>query len=145
MSFVLDASVTMDWCFVDESDGYSQGVLEHLRRSHAIVPALWLLEINNVLLVKERRGKLTQEGTDKFLLTLQRLDIRVRYEEIDQYGSKTLALAREHGLTVYDAIYLELAARQQLPLATRDKELIRAAPLAGVPLFSPQLLVPTQT
>ena len=145
MSFVLDASVTMEWCFVDESDSYSQGVLEHLRRSHSIVPALWLLEVNNVLLMKERRGKLTQAGTGDFLATLKRLDIRVRYEETDRYSSKTLAFAREHKLTVYDATYLELAARQQLPLATRDKDLMRAAPLAGVPLFSPQFLAPIQT
>ncbi len=96
-----------------------------------------LLEVRNVLLTNERRNRISQAGTDKFLDLLGRLNIQVREELPGLHTGKVLTLARHHRLTIYDATYLELAIRQDLPLATRDKELLLAAPLAGVSIFSP--------
>ncbi len=127
----------MNWCFTDEVNPYSQSVLEHLRRSHAMVPAVWPLEVRNVLLTSERRNRISQQGSDEFLVMLGSLDIRVQAKEQGLNDGSILALARAYQLTIYDASYLELASRQGLPLATRDKELLIAAPLAGVAVFSP--------
>ena len=81
MPFVLDASVTMSWCFTDERTIYGQRVLDILRTSYAHVPALWIAEVNNVLLINERKGRITGQGTKEFLETLMRLDIRIDLEE----------------------------------------------------------------
>ncbi len=139
MSFVLDASVTMGWCFADQADDYSRGVLRRLQRSSAIVPALWLLEVRNVLLTNERRNHITQEASNEFLAILDRLNIRIHNDEFGLNTADVLALARKHRLTIYDATYLDLARRQSFPLATRDKALLIAAPLADVPIFSPSV------
>ena len=135
MAFVLDASVAMSWCFVDESTPYTRSVLDQLIASHGEVPALWPVEIANSLAVNERKKRVTEEGSAVFLRRLAFLDIRVQsplqFEDLDLL----LGLARRHGLTAYDAGYLALAKRIGLPLATFDKQLIRAAPLEGVPLI----------
>jgi len=104
------------------------------RGSYAEVPALWLIEIRNVLLMNERRGRVTVQGSKEFLEALSVLDIRFDFGEASLADDEVLALARRHRLTAYDAAYLELAKRKGLLLATFDKELIKAAPLEGVAL-----------
>ncbi len=136
MAFVIDASMTMSWCFADEMTPYSQSVLDTLRRSYAEVPALWLIEVKNVLLMNERRSRVTVQGSKEFLESLMVLDIRIESDDPSFDDRVLLPLARRHGLTAYDAAYLELARRRTLPLATFDKELIKAAPLEGVALVA---------
>lgn len=132
MSFVLDASVTMAWCFADEVNAYTETVLERLQSSAVLVPAIWPLEVANVLLVSERRQRLTQAQTTRFVELLQALPITV------DHGQKgldlLLALGREHKLSAYDAAYLELAVRSGLALATQDARLSAAAKAIGVSL-----------
>ena len=134
MPFVLDASMTMSWCFADESTPYSRQVLDSLLDSYAEVPALWPFEIANVLAVNEKRQRLTKAASVEFLQTLSGLDIRIdrSFPEVD--GKVLLPLVWRYGLTAYDTAYLELAKRKGLPLATFDKELIAAASLEGVTL-----------
>jgi predicted nucleic acid-binding protein len=134
MPFVLDASMTMSWCFADESNPYSRRVLDSLLDSYAEVPALWPFEIANVLAVNEKRRWLTKTASVEFLQTLSGLDIRIdrSFPMVD--GKVLLPLVWRYGLTAYDAAYLELAKRKGLPLATFDKELIAAATLEGVAL-----------
>jgi predicted nucleic acid-binding protein len=134
MALVIDASMTMSWCFTDERTPYSQGVLDTLRSSYAEVPALWIVEIKNVLLINERRGRVTAQGSKEFLEALMALDIRIDTDESPFDDQHLLPLARRHGLTAYDAAYLELAKRRDLPLATFDKDLLKAAPQEGVAL-----------
>lgn len=134
MAFVVDASVTMAWCFEDEATPYTDGVLDRLRTTRAVVPALWPLEVANVLLVAERRGKLTEARTAHFTQMLKALPIAV--EESTAGLGAILAIGREHGLTAYDAAYLELAAREGLSLATQDKMLKSAALRLGVDLVT---------
>ncbi len=132
--FVVDASVTMAWCFEDEVTPFSDGVLERLGREEALVPALWRLEVGNVLLVAERKGRLTQAQSTRFIQLLTALPIRLGAE--NEELSALMALGRDHHLTAYDASYLALALREGLPLATTDVRLRAASSRAGVPLLS---------
>lgn len=136
MPFVLDASMTMSWCFADETTPHSQSVLTRLLDSYAEVPALWLTEVTNVLAINERKKRITNSGSEEFLQTLARLDIRIEPANQPMNGAALLSLTRRHGLTAYDATYLELAKRKGLPLATLDKDLIAAAPQEGVALIA---------
>jgi predicted nucleic acid-binding protein len=134
MPFVIDASITMSWCFADESAPYSRGVLQSLLDTYAEVPALWLFEVANVLAVGERRQRITAALSDEFLKALSGLDIRIEPRTSPVASMDLLVLVRRYGLTAYDAAYLELAKRKGLPLATLDKELITAASHESVAL-----------
>jgi predicted nucleic acid-binding protein len=125
--FVLDASVAVAWCFEDESTPAAWALLDRLRTAPGHVPALWALEIGNILLGAEKRRRITQARTVEFLSILGELDIRVDPDLPGRAFRDVLPLARERRLTTYDATYLELAMRLGLPLATKDKALARAA------------------
>jgi len=135
MPFVLDASVTMAWCFADESTLYTRNILSLLLDTYAEVPALWTFEIANVLAVCERRKRITSAISEDFLRTLAGLDIRVEQApSVD--ANVLLTLARRYRLTAYDAAYLELAKRKNLPLASFDKDLVAAASQEDIVLLS---------
>ena len=125
--FVLDASVTVAWCFDDESTPAAWALLDRLRTTPGHVPALWELEIGNILLGAERRRRITQARAALFLGILGELDIRVDPDLPGRAFRDVLPLARAQRLTTYDATYLELAMRLGLPLATKDAALVRAA------------------
>lgn len=99
------------------------------------MPAIWALEVANALLVSERRHRLTEADTAKFLDLLHKLPFIVDPETCERGTGETLSLAREHGLSSYDAAYLELAMREGLPLATADELLRKAARNGGAKLF----------
>ncbi len=124
MTFVLDASVAVCWAFEDEDHPTARLALERIRTDEAIVPALWWFEVRNTLIVNERRGRITDGDTVAFLRTLSRLAITIDREPNE---TDVLTLARRYRLTVYDASYLELARRQDVTLATLDKDLAAAA------------------
>ena len=127
IGFVLDASVALAWCFDDESTPAAWALLDRLRTGPGHVPALWALEIGNILLGAERRRRITQARAVEFLGILGELDIRVDSDLPGRAFRDVLPLARARRLTTYDASYLELAMRLGLPLATKDKALARAA------------------
>ena len=130
---VLDASTTLSWAFDDESGKYADEVLEFVAENHAVVPSLWNYEIANAVLVGIRRSRLTVDDAVAFAEDLATMDIRV--ESGGDEPMTLLAEALEFELTAYDAAYLMLARTNGLPLATRDKALIRAARKAGVDIF----------
>jgi predicted nucleic acid-binding protein len=132
MAFVLDASVTVAWGLQDEDDAIADLALQRLDAEPARVPAIWWFEVRNVLLINERRQRITERDTASFLAALSAMNIEIDRAPAD---GATLALARAHRLTVYDASYLELALRGALPLATLDKQLAAAARREGVPLI----------
>jgi len=142
VSFVLDASVTLRWCFADGSPSdldYASRVLAALRETGATVPSVWSLEVANVLVRAEATGAGGEAHTESFLAVLQQLDID-EDDGRDVFGS-TLHLARHHRLSAYDASYLDLALRRGLPIASLDADLLRAAERAAVPRFlAPQAL-----
>lgn len=133
--FVLDASVLPGWLFPDEVNTYTEAVLDRLRQTGAVVPEIWPLEITNVLLVGERRNRLTETQTVQFLRFLQSLPIRQAGGSSLAGMSSVLAVARQQNLSAYDASYLELAMREGLPLATEDDRLRASAQRVGVPLL----------
>ena len=134
--FVLDASVTLAWCFPDESTAYTEGILDLLAAgAEASTPALWPFEVANALLMAERRKRITTAQVASVLQRIASLPIRVDPIHVDRAFGQILSSAREEKLTAYDAAYLELAMREDLPLASLDDQLRQAARSAGVALM----------
>jgi predicted nucleic acid-binding protein len=134
-AFVIDSSVAAGWCFSDEATSYTQGVLDAVSAlTEAAAPRLWAYEIRNTVLMGIRRKRITKADADGFLESLRDLPIRLRDP---QSYDDVFALADRHGLTVYDAAYLDLALREGLPLASLDKAMRNAALQSGVALFEP--------
>jgi len=126
-AFVLDASVTMAWCFEDEASDAAWGLLDRLGEDTALVPSIWSAEVANVLLVAERRRRLTRPQSRAFVTRLLALPILVEEAAPQRVLGEVLTLGREAGLAAYDALYLDLAARHDLPLATLDRAMRSAA------------------
>jgi predicted nucleic acid-binding protein len=133
VTFVVDTSVTVAWCFEDEATPGTEAVLDRLVAEEALVPPLWALEVANVLLVAERRGRVTEAQAVRFVALLRELPIRMDPAPPDLEA--VLAAGRRHDLSAYDAVYLLLAEREGVPLATLDNGLREAARTAGVPLL----------
>lgn len=139
-TFVLDCSVAMAWFFAGEATPATDILLDQLNeRGQAVVAQHWPLEVGNTLLVGERHKRCSAADASHFLGILGALAIETDQETGANAMSITLALARGHGLTLYDAAYLELAMRRKLPLATLDQELRKAARRAGVPCLPEKL------
>ena len=132
MTFVLDASVLACWAFADEEHPIANKALERIRSEEAIAPSLLWFEIRNVLMVGERRGRLSSADITLFLREIGRLAIVLDHQPDE---AVILALVRQFQLSVYDASYLELAQREGLPIATIDKALQKAAKALGIALL----------
>jgi predicted nucleic acid-binding protein len=135
MSFVLDASVALAWVLPDEGNLYADELFERLIAEGAVVPPIWPLEIGNVLLVALRRERIRQEEFDAMVERLAEFPIEIDIEATDHTLAGVLLLAAQLGLTTYDAAYLDLAQRRNLPLATLDKRLRAACDTAKLELL----------
>jgi predicted nucleic acid-binding protein len=134
--FVLDASIVLTWCFPDEESKKAQEVAERIAAGdRVIVPAFWRHEMLNALLVGEKRKRLTPELTQAFIDDLVRLPVDIDIPSSSTVFHLVQALCRKHGLTPYDAAYLEIAMREKNGLATVDQDLRRAAAAEGVELI----------
>jgi predicted nucleic acid-binding protein len=132
MAFVLDCSVTMAWVFPDEASKSTDALRDSLVNDFAVVPVLWPIEVGNVLLVATRRRRMLASEWPGVRADLELLPIEIDSESCHRVLSAVLPMAYEHKLSVYDAMYLELALRRALPLATLDRELGAAGKAAGV-------------
>lgn len=132
---VVDSSIALTWCFEDEASPETDLLFERIRDQGAVVPALWHLEVGNVLLQAERRGRIGRADLTMRLALIAVLPISVDQETTSRAWRETLLLARAENLTAYDAAYLELAERRGLPLITKDNELGAAARRLGVIVF----------
>lgn len=132
MSLVLDASVTIAWFFEDERTPPVVAVLDRIVESEAIVPPVWRIEVANALQMAVRRGRMVLQARAASLAQLETLAITCDEACVKHCWGRSLALADQHGLTLYDATYLELALRRRLPLATLDQKLRRAAEAEGL-------------
>jgi len=117
-AFVVDCSIAMAWLFNDEATPKTAALLNRLGAETALVPSWWFIEITNVLAMAERKGRITPTQSDAFITDLSKLGIERDNEAPDRAFTHLLVLCRRHRLTSYDAIYLELAIRRSLPLAT---------------------------
>jgi len=133
--FVVDNSVVMSWLFEDESTEYTESILSAKEDFAAHVPAIWPLEVVNVLASAERRRRVTGSDSMRFLTLLESLPISVSLDS-EKCGMRVLLpLCRDFGLTSYDASYLLLAMSLGIPIATVDKALTAAAKKAGLKIF----------
>jgi predicted nucleic acid-binding protein len=130
---VVDGSVTGAWCLRDEHNAAADRLLATVAEEGGVVPALWPAEMANILVMAERRGRITAADAERCVELLRHLPLTIDPADGETLG-RTRALAREHGLTAYDAWYLEVALRLALPLATFDRTLGGAAQSAGIDL-----------
>lgn len=119
-AFVLDVSVTMAWCFKDEASDDAWALLDRLAADTAIVPGIWSAEVANVLLVAERRRRIDRAEARTFIARLMALPIAVEETAPGRMLGEVLSIGRETRLAAYDALYLDLAIRHGVPLATTD-------------------------
>lgn len=130
MPFVLDNSVVCGWLLENQATAYTNAVAEQLQNDRALVPALLHLEYSNVLRTACKRGRLIAQQAQQAIQQLKALPMDTDREPPDP--AQLLALALRHDLSAYDAVYLELALRRQLPIATADTALAEAARVSGV-------------
>ena len=132
-AFVLDASVAITWLLDDEENSLAETARRRIVEGGAFVPQVWHLEVRNALLVAERRRRISAEGATARLRSLKELPI---YTDAEPDLESAVELARGHHLTIYDAVYLELARRRNEALATLDTALVRAAMAEDLPLVA---------
>lgn len=133
MAFVADASIAAAWVLPDEEAALADLALDRLGHDTAQVPDLFWHELRNLLLSAERRGRIDKRHAEVSMDRLRRLPIRSSGESDDRH---VMALARDHGLTAYDATYLALAIRDGCALASLDRRLTEAAAAEGVPAIA---------
>ena|ERR1700691_4189529 len=133
MRFVLDASIAITWAMRDEDHSLADCAFVELQSDSAIVPGIWWYEIRNILVLNERRNRISQNDSTQFLRDLEQFSIDV---DFPHSGTQIIELSRKHKLSVYDAAYLAVAIRERLPLATLDKTLEAAALAEGVVLLT---------
>jgi len=139
VKFVLDNSITMKWFFGDgkkEDLDYAIAVLETMKEAEASVPAIWGLEVSNVIAKAEAKGLVTEARSAVFIEMLKDLDIQPDMQTYLYSLNDILNLARRYGLSAYDASYLELALRENIPLATLDEDLIKAVNKSGAKIYT---------
>jgi predicted nucleic acid-binding protein len=135
VTFVVDSSVSLSWCFEDERTPATKALLERVGDGGALVPQHWPLEVLNGLMMAERRQRIDTPRRQGLADFLRDLPITLDTETTMQVWTATQRLAERFRLTVYDAVYLELAQRRHLPLASLDQALREAAASVGVALL----------
>lgn len=135
MAFVVDASIALAWHFVDEVTEQTDALFARTVEEQIVVPGHWMLEVANGALMGERRKRAKASDTDTFAARLSLIDIVVDDVAAQDAFLRVLPLARNFNLTVYDALYLELAERRRLPLATLDVALAAAGRLTGIEIL----------
>jgi predicted nucleic acid-binding protein len=133
MAFVLDASVAAVWALADESSSVADIAANHLKGENALVPPLWWYEVRNLLVINERRQRMTVEDSEHYLELLSSYPIQIDSVEDEQ---TIFRCSRQYRLSFYDAAYLAVALRNRVPIATLDKDLRDAALAAGVSLLA---------
>jgi predicted nucleic acid-binding protein len=134
VGWVIDASVTMPWFFSDEATPFTEGLLDSLGAQELWAPPLWVLECTNVLQSAQRRRRIEASRRAQIAAELSELPVRVDPETPDFVSLDRLAST--HGLSAYDAAYLELALRRSLVLVSLDARLLAAAQALGHPVLS---------
>jgi predicted nucleic acid-binding protein len=132
---VVDASLALAWCFDERESAEARKLLEEAGEIRMMAPALWELEVANGLMTAERHGRLAAGESTRFLELLEGLGVEIDEERGPRLVERVVGVARRHGLTAYDAAYLELAERRGGALASFDQKLRKAARKAGVAVW----------
>lgn len=134
-SFVIDNSIVMSWFFEEEHNKKSQEVLDQLSSNQACVPSLWPYELANALFVAEKTKGIKEADSTAFINDLKTLPIVIENNNFEGITKDILSISREHRITVYDACYVELALRKDLPLASFDKDVLAVCEKIGIKLL----------
>jgi predicted nucleic acid-binding protein len=135
--FVIDSSIAIAWVHPSQATAGTDQLLTRLETgAECLVPLLWFLEVSNALIVLQRRKKLTRKDRLEALSGLAELDLTSDDEGLRFALTRTSNIAEEHGLSLYDACYLELALRLNVPFATRDNALKESAQKAGLKILT---------
>jgi len=129
---VIDASVALANAMPDEESAYADSIFDRLNDEPALAPTLWIYEVMSTLRLGEIRNRISREFSDSIVTQLK--ELHIEFEHPDVLG--TLGLSRAAGLTVYDASYLALCLKHQLPLASLDRRLVAAARDQGIEVLS---------
>lgn len=132
MTFVADASIGLAWCFPEEETPATRKLLDRVADEAAVVPGFWFIELTNILALSEKKGRISKEEVAEFIFLIEGFSLDVDHECSTRAFAHLLPLCREHHLTAYDAIYLDLARRRRLPLATLDRPLAKVAGKLGI-------------
>jgi predicted nucleic acid-binding protein len=132
VNIIVDSSTALSWYFEDEANPYGEEILSSVTDHGALVPFHWKAEVANGLMMGVRRQRISLEYRDRVFAELDSLGITHDFVGHEHVWPSASAIAVEHGLTIYDAIYIELARRRGYLLATLDKKLGRAAKAVGV-------------
>ncbi len=135
----------MPWLFKDEASPASDAMFAVVKRGGALVPSIWMTEITNALGMAERRNRVAPSDMPAALSVIDALAVTTDTPPSTAGAHRLLHLMRTHRLTAYDATYLELAIRRGLPLASNDRDLRKAASLAGVALIGAGVPLPSAT
>ena len=133
---VLDNSIVLSWGLADEDDALANRAMKLTIDHGAVVPGIWWYELRNALVVNERRGRIDTKGVRATLADLGEMRIALDTDHDDRV---VLDLARRHGLSVYDAAYLEVVLRHRLPIASLDLRLRQAAATSRIALIEPDV------
>jgi predicted nucleic acid-binding protein len=131
MPFVLDASVVLAWLLPDEQSELAEGLISRVAQDRAFAPSLLLLEVGNALLQAQRRARVPAAARKELLAAFTTLPVILEPISADSM-LRAGKYAEDHGLSLYDGCYLELAGARGYPLATLDRGLVKAARVAGV-------------
>ncbi len=138
MRFIIDSSVALSWCFLDEATPETESLYSLALRSEIVVPPLWHIEVANILGIAVRRKRISADALMTAMQTLQLLYVHTIEQPRAQDIQGQLFAIMSSGLTAYDAVYLQLAIQERLPLASFDQKLVQAARLAGVTIVEPE-------
>lgn len=134
-SFVLDCSLAVAWCFSDEATARTTKLLKRMEHEAALIPAWWYLELTNVLVLAEKKGRIDADQVAEFIALVESFQLEVDEQAPRRAFQHLLPLCRAGQLTSHDAVYLDLAMRRQLPVASLDESLRKAAKKHGVKLL----------
>lgn len=135
MIAVLDASAFAPIIIADERPDLLHGLEEALSSAGMLVPSHWRVEVANLLLVAARHGRITNASRKSAIQTIDSVVLEVDMLTTERLFDASWALAERHRLSIYDAAYLELAIRRELPIASLDRKLLSAAKSESVPVF----------
>jgi predicted nucleic acid-binding protein len=138
LSFVIDASLALCWYFPDETSAFADSVLFQTSAETTFVPHHWKVEVANGLTMGVRRNRISSSYREQTLAVVDALEYQVDTAGIKTVWPDAVAIADRRGLTVYDALYVELAKRTNSKLATLDKAMKRAAVAEGISIVEAQ-------
>lgn len=134
MAFVIDASIAAGWLLPDERTEIADALARRMQTEDAVAPDLFWHEARSLLVTAVRRNRISEAAV---YISLERLATIPLRSAGASDGVTVARLAMKHGLSAYDAAYLDLALRELLPLATLDKKLAAAAIAENVPVLGP--------